>query len=259
MNFLQAILLGIIQGITEFLPISSSGHLLLTQHLLGITEHQFAFDILLHFATLIAIVVFFWKKLIRISGQELIAIVVGTVPIVVIGFLLKDHIEMLFSTTKLVSLTLIVTGIFNLLSDRILEERKLKKDKETKINNKQAFMIGIFQALAIIPGISRSGSTLLGGLHQGLKRRQAFDFAFFLAIPAILGATVLQLKDIWEVGISIQAPINQTFTNFAAGAIAAFISGLASLAFFSYIIKKARMEWFAWYCVSVGVLSFVLF
>lgn len=252
MNLYQAVALGVIQGITEFLPISSSGHLALTQKLFGFTEANIAFDTFLHFGTLLAVIIFFWKDLIKLKLKQWFIIAVGTIPAVIAGLLIKDYIESIVTSTLLVSGFLIITGILNLISDKKLQQESTTKE----IGFKTALITGIFQAFAIIPGISRSGSTLFGSLIQKIDRREAFKFSFYLAIPAVLGATILQGLDVLETGLNGVSPYL-----YLLGATIAFITGVSSLKVFKYIIDKARLEIFGWYCISVGIifLSLTLF
>jgi len=249
MTIFDAILLGIVQGVAEFLPISSSGHLVLVQSLLGIKLDGVLFDTVLHMATLAAIIVFFFKDIIHIKINEVIAIVIGTIPAVLVGLFFKDQIEFLFTSTLLVSLALMLTGGINIYTDKKLAKADDFTD-QAKINWKSGLIVGLFQAFAIIPGISRSGSTVACGVSQGLSREHAFRFSFLLGIPAIAGAGVLQLKDLLEVPI-----LNIDLIPLVAGAIIAFISGLLSLIIFKYIMVKARMEIFGYYCLILGLLS----
>lgn len=254
MNILQAVILGIVQGVTEFLPVSSSGHLVIFQSLFQLQEPQLAFDVFLHLSSLLAIIVFFWPKLIKITWKELIIIGVGTIPAVIAGLLFKDALETFFSSIRLVGITLIVTGIINLITDKNLEKNTSDSSRSMKeLNWKNAAVIGMFQSVALIPGISRSGSTLAGGIQQKMDRQSAFDFSFFLAIPAILGAGALQFLELFKSGFgAVNVPL------FLSGGMAAFLSGFISLKIFSYIIKKARLEWFGWYCISMGILVTLL-
>ncbi|MGD9129171.1 MAG: undecaprenyl-diphosphate phosphatase [Candidatus Woesebacteria bacterium] len=254
MDISQAILLGIIQGITEFLPISSSGHLVIFQQLLGHAEPQLTFDTFLHLATLLAIIIFFFAEIIKIRKKSLVLLIIATIPITIFGLLINHYGEFLFSSIPLVAITLGITGIINLLTDRKLEKRKQEQKTKTEIKRSDALIIGIFQALAVIPGISRSGSTLFASINQKLDRQTAFNFSFLLAIPAILGAVILQSIKLYQQGFNIAQPIN-----FLAGGIAAFFSGLLSLAFLNFVIKKARFEWFALYCITLSVITMFLF
>lgn len=248
MNLFQATVLGFIQGITEFLPVSSSGHLALTQQFFGFSEANLAFDTFLHFGTLIAVVIFFWQDLIKLKIKNWLIISVGTIPAVIAGLLIKDQIESIITSTIMVSFFLIITGLFNFISDKKLAQKETIKE----IGFKVAFITGLFQAFAIVPGISRSGSTLFGGLIQKIDREEAFKLSFFLSIPAILGATALQSLEVLEIGLNGIHP-----TLYLIGAVTAFITGFFSLRILRYMIKEARLEIFAWYCVIIGGITFI--
>lgn len=263
MQWWQAIVLGVVQGLTEFLPVSSSGHLVLSQQLLGFSEPQLVFDVIVHFATLFAIVGFFRKEILKLRLQQLVVLVVGSIPAAFVGIFMKDFIEALFASSIVVGVALIVTGGINLYSDKRLEaekarlnesdDMKLKELDLSQVSPTKALIIGTFQAFAIIPGISRSGSTLAGGLFQNLNRQTAFTFSFLLSVPAVAGATLLQVLDVYEagsLGISVSVLV--------LGAVAAFVSGYASLSLFKKIISDTRLEMFAYYCFVVGGLSIVL-
>lgn len=255
MSVLQAIILGLVQGVTEFLPVSSSGHLVIFQTLFQLQEPQLAFDVFLHLSSLLAIIVFFWPKLIKITWKEILYIGVGTIPAIIIGLFFKETLEGLFSSIQFVGGTLMITGVINLITDKKLESAKKGSTHPLEeMGWKNSLVIGLFQSVALIPGISRSGSTLAGGIHQKLDRESAFNFSFFLAIPAILGAGVLQAFDLMQTGFG-----SISLLHFFSGGLVAFLSGFASLKIFSFIIKSARLEWFGWYCLGVGMLvSFLL-
>lgn len=258
MTVFEAFLLGVIQGFTEFLPISSSGHLVFAQYLLGITTPTLTFDIFIHFTTLFAICIYFAKDIRNITKREIILLIVGTIPAVFVGLFLKDSIEAAFNSVRYVSLELIASGAINYWI-----YRKLKKPSEVEkeidsfenVSFKQALFVGIGQAIAISPGISRSGTTVLTGLLNNFSRDKAFRFSFLLAIPAILGASVLEAIDV------IQDPTllsDISWQSYLAGGLAAFVVGLLSLKLFEYVIKKAQMHYFAAYCVILGVVMFVV-
>lgn len=254
MTVWQALVLGVVQGMAEFLPISSSGHLVLLQNFFKLDGSNILFDTLVHIATLLSVVVFFWSDIIKLKFRDWVVIAIGTLPAVIVGLFLKDQIELLFSQARVVSVALIGSGVINFLSDRRLGKtttpQSAAEPAPAKVTWKQSLVTGIFQAVAITPGISRSGSTVLGGLTTGLSRRDAFRFSFLLSIPAIIGATVLQLADAATTELYLlRTP------PFILGALAAFGSGLASLVLFRYVMRSARMEWFGWYCVTIGVLS----
>ncbi len=246
MTSLQAVVLGLVQGLTEFLPVSSSGHLVLFQEFFGLREASLVFEIFLHLATLVAVVIFFAGEMKNFKRRDWLVVVVGTVPAAFVGFFFDELISSFFSSVTLVSFALLVTGLFNWLSNQ-----QLKKSVEatTNLNFKKGLVIGGFQALALIPGISRSGSTVFAGLKQSLTRLQAFRFSFILSIPAILGATFLQLLELSPAEMSqlVSPP-------YLLGAVSAFISGLVSLFLLKQLVKKANLNYFAYYCWTLGVL-----
>lgn len=248
----QAVVLGIVQGLTEFLPVSSSGHLVLFRQWFGLVEPALVFEILLHFATLLAVVVFFARDIVRLSKRGWLMILIGSIPAGLIGVLFDDLIESFFSSIILVGLTLLMTGLFNWFSNRILEKADQQQESAQSgldLTVKQSLIIGSFQALALVPGISRSGSTVFAGLKQGLDRFQAFRFSFILSIPAILGAVGLQL---WRLP---PTTMTKLFSGpYLLGALSAFISGLLSLYLLKLVIKRANLSYFAYYCWVLGAL-----
>lgn len=246
MTSFEAVILGIVQGATEFLPVSSSGHLVLTQSLFGWQHPDLTFDIWLHFSTLLAVVIFFWKELWSLTKKELLVIAVASMPAAVIGLVFDDAINDLFGSTRIVAFTLLLTGIFNIANSRIIKNQDADKEP-TSVSFKQGLVVGLFQALAIIPGISRSGSTVFAGSLQGLDRLKAFRFSFMLSIPVILGASLIQFLKIAETGF-----VDVVSLNFILAAAAAFVTGLASLNIFRYLIKKARLDLFGYYCLLLG-------
>ncbi len=272
MEPLPAIILGVIQGLTEFLPISSSGHLVIFQHLFGMEEPELFFDICVHIGTLVAVIIYFWKDLWSIitalSKQAVplllrktsvkdtykdpdiklaVLIVIGTVPTVIIGLLLKKISDQLFSSLIIVGCMLIITGIL-LWSTRWI--KKQRKEGTNRFSVKDAIIIGIIQGMAIAPGISRSGSTIAVGLFLGLSRETAARYSFLLSIPAIIGATVLILKDLTGGAV--------VHTNAVVlGGVTSCIVGYCSLKFLVFIVKKGQMHLFAPYCWLVGSLALI--
>lgn len=263
MTFLTAIILGIVQGLTEFLPISSSGHLVLAQSLLNITEPPLFFDVMLHLGTTLAVVVFFWRDirdvLLAIFGRDpslgrssfkskssarmfFWYIIFGTILTAIIALILKKTIEKAFTDPLLVAIMLIITGVILWLSGRVGQRGKL-------LNTSRAIIIGIAQGIAALPGISRSGSTISTALMLGVDGEQAARFSLLMSIPAILGAAILELNDVQSVDISI------TMTLVGIGA--AFIVGLIAIGFLVRILKRGHLSRFAYYCWAVGALAIV--
>lgn len=263
MTIFEAVILAFAQGITEFLPVSSSGHLVLLQDLFGITTEQLTFTLVVHIASALAILLFFVKRISVLTKTHWFSILVGTLPVVVIGLLFKDVIENAFSNVLLVSVALFVTGLLNLGTHFMLKKRDVMKSQQADIKPqsstvswKQALLIGTVQACAITPGISRSGSTVFAGLIAGLDRKTAFDISFMLALPAIGGATVLQLL---EMSGSFESEIVQVFmfTN-VLGFVVALLVSYASLNLLRYMIEKAEFWWFSVYCFAIAGLTLFL-
>ncbi|PIS08939.1 hypothetical protein COT75_03690 [Candidatus Beckwithbacteria bacterium CG10_big_fil_rev_8_21_14_0_10_34_10] len=248
MNLVQAVFLGLFQGLTEFLPVSSSGHLVIGQRLFGLLDPPVLFDILVHIGTLISIIIFFNKKIFGFykDKKNWILIIVGSIPAALLGFILNSYIEVLFNSLKLVGLALLVTAGLLFLTKRW---EKRNKDKERPLSSKNAFIIGLFQALAIIPGVSRSGSTISAGLFQGINRKKAFDFSFFLGAPAMLGALCLQLPDMMVK--------KQEFYFGLIGLVIASIVGFLALKILRQVVLKAQLWYFSFYCFILGLLLLV--
>lgn len=248
MNIWQALILGLVQGITEFLPISSSGHLALFQYWFGLTEPLLFFDVFLHAASFLAIVIFFWPQILKLKLRDYWILAIGTIPAVVVGLLFKDSIEAVFSLPLLVGIALLVTGLINNRSQKILTN---PPTESAEVNEKKAFLIGLFQSVALIPGISRSGSTLFGSLSQGLLKDRAFAFTFLLGVPAIAGANAFQILNV----ITDHLPI-PNWRILLVGGGAALITSLSSLFLLRFVIEKSKLYLFSWYCLVLG--SFVI-
>jgi len=259
MTVLESILLGLLQGVTEFLPVSSSGHLLLAQKLLGLGNVPLLFDVFLHLATLLVVILFFWKKLwsllqaffrviTRRSASKddvsyIVAVICTTLVTGVIGVFVEKALPAF--SLKFVCVGFIFTSVLLVLSS-VLE----KKNNAVAVPNwKQGLFIGFAQGIGTLPGVSRSGSTISGALFCGVTRETAGEFSFIASIPAIFGAFLLELKDLGEVGSQIGAmPV-------LAGCIAAFASGVAALTVLMKIVKSGKLSYFAFYLVPAGILG----
>ncbi len=250
MQVFQAVILGFVQGATEFLPVSSSGHLVLMQHLFGFSESMLAFDVFLHLATLLAVLVFFWQDIVKLKMKDLIQLAMATLPAIVVGLILSGLIEKIFVLPILVGVALIGTGVINMLSDKILNSAESVGSKS--LTNLTAWKIGLWQAAAILPGISRSGSTVYAGLRMGLERQAAFRFSFLLSIPAIIAAGAYQS---WQTYQSAEISVQWVPTLLAM--TAAFVTGLLCLRLLQYLIKAAKLRIFGWYCFAVGGLVII--
>ncbi|OGP52912.1 MAG: hypothetical protein A2Y65_10175 [Deltaproteobacteria bacterium RBG_13_52_11] len=271
MNILQALWLGIVQGITEFLPISSSGHLVLGKAVLGVHTQGIAFEVFVHFGTFLAILTIFWGdvwNILKAVGHVLrhpapgtwslryredpffrlgVLICLGTIPAGIIGLLFEHEIESAFASPLFVSLALLVTGT-------ILLGTRWTRPKDTRFGMLRALLIGSAQAFAILPGISRAGSTIAAGMYAGVERSEAARFSFLLALPVILGAAVVEGKELLQSGI----PSQQAVT-LLVGTIAAYCSGAIALKWLLRVIRRGRLDWFSYYCYAVGLAGLMWF
>ncbi|MBO7174613.1 MAG: undecaprenyl-diphosphate phosphatase [Spirochaetaceae bacterium] len=276
MSILEGILLGLLQGVAEFLPISSSGHLAIAQELFDLEDIPLLFDVFLHLATLGAVILFFRKRiwsLLQVVGrwitrrslpedkadlQTIVALLLGTFVTGVFGILLSDVVEDL--DVQFICVGFFITAGLLFFGDATEERRRKKRlaagskeseDKAVGIKPLQGLGIGLAQGFGVLPGISRSGSTIAGALLCGVDREQAGEFSFLLSIPAILGAFVLQLEDLDEIGFAVGlAPV-------VAGCIAAFVAGIFALSVLMKIVRKGKLEWFALYLIPVGILGLI--
>lgn len=241
---IESIILGIVQGLTEFLPVSSSGHLVIFKSFIEIPTQGALFEAVLHLGTMFAVLLFFRKKIFSISLSEIKLLIIGTIPAVIIGLLFKDQIESLFNSTKLVGFALIITGIINFLIDR-------QDGRKEKLDFIDSIIIGIAQAFAIIPGISRSGSTILAARSSKIDAEKAAEFSFLLSVPAIIGANVLQIA-------SHGLGTNINFSFFAAGFISSFVSGFIAITLVLGLLRKKQFKVFGAYAIILGLAAIFL-
>ena len=261
---LKAILLGIIQGLTEFLPVSSSGHLVVFANILNFQESGIAFEVFVHFGTLISVLVAFRKELgamilapyevwVKKSENEEIKeflmwdfyIIVATIPAVIVGLFFKDQIEQAFQSILLVFVMLLITGLLMFLTQYL-------KFRNVKFNFKNTFIIGIAQSFAILPGISRSGSTIFTGMAQGMDREKVAKFSFIMSVPAILGAVVLKLNDMIN-----NPPLSSEITGIALGTLFSAITGYLAIVLLMNVVKKGKLQWFGYYCFALGLIGLI--
>ncbi len=268
MTIFEAVILGIIQGLTEFLPVSSSGHFVLGEYFLGLKESDdVTFVVLLHFGTLLSVVIYFRKRILEIlyaiklgiSGnivkvakenykvKEAIFLLTASIPAAVIGLAFEDFFEEAFSNLLGVSIALMVTGTILYLSEKAKLGTK-------RLNSTNTFLIGCAQAAAIIPGISRSGSTICTGLFLGIKKEMAAEFSFLLSLPVILGATILKVGGMIGANYTTHELIA-----FTIGTIASFVSGYFAIVLVMDTIKKKKFSYFSYYCWAVGLFGIIYF
>ena len=257
MTPLQAALLGLIQGLTEFLPVSSSGHLALGQAILGIETGDVSFEVIVHFGTLLAVLTALRERIRNLvvgclhgdrkAWQMVLLLILGTVPAAVAGLVFKDFLASAFADPKAVSGWLIVTGI-------ILWSTRSRAGERTQTGLWDAIWIGVAQALAVLPGISRSGSTIAVGLWRGLDGREAATFSFLLSIPIILGATVLEVGD-----LVAHPPTREALVPLVVGACTAYVSGVVAIRWLLGILQGGRLDRFAYYCWGLGAMGLLFF
>jgi undecaprenyl-diphosphatase len=248
MSYIHAIISGVVQGITEFLPISSSGHLVILNHYFGYNHPHLMFNLFLHAGTLLAVFIYFWQDIILCIRKEhrfLRAIIIGSIPTALIGYFFKDILESLFANIILVGIMLFVTALFLFLADNAG-----KRQRNIKIQSPgwiKAIIIGIVQGISIIPGISRSGSTISSAILLDIDKATAVRFSFLLSIPAVLGAFLLKLS-------TVKSEM-QFMPEMAVGTLFAFLFGLGSIYLLVKIVVKDRLKIFAFYCLAMGVLA----
>ena len=258
MELIKAMILGVIQGLTEFLPISSSGHLVIGSELMNFQEQGVAFDVFVHLGSLLAVIVVFRKELFEMVKAPLallrgdksksvihscwldVYIIVATLPAVAVGLFLKDSVEDLFGNILIVYSMLIITGVI-MISSRYLPQRN------KPMTWGRSLLVGCAQACAILPGLSRSGSTIFLGMALGVDREKIARFSFIMSIPAILGAAVLQLGD-----LMVNPMESDAFINIAAGSIMAAVSGYFAIKLLLDIIRRNRLQWFGYYCLLLS-------
>lgn len=264
MEWFEALILGIIQGLTEYLPVSSSGHLAIGAHLFGLNgEENLTFTVAVHVATVLSTIVILWKEIVWLftdlfkwkwneGTRYIVNIIISMIPVGIVGLFFKDKVEAIFGSG------LLVVGICLLVTALLLAFSYLAKPRQREsISPLHAFVIGIAQALAVLPGLSRSGSTIATGLLLGNKKEKLAQFSFLMVIPPILGEALLDVKDMAEMGVS-QAMAGLPPLSLAIGFLAAFVCGCLACKWMINIVKRGKLIWFAVYCAVVGALTIIL-
>lgn len=275
MTLIQTIIISIVEGLTEFLPVSSTGHMIITQHLLGVSQGSpfvHAFTFIIQFGAILSVVCLYWKRFFHIDRTPVPADVenpflrfihplrfywllfVGVLPAVVIGLAAKKSglLDWLLDSIWAVAIMLVVGGIFMLFCDKIFNKGK----EENKVNEKRAFNIGLWQCLSVIPGTSRSMATIVGGMANGLTRKHAAEYSFFLAVPTMAGATLLDLLDILKE--------DATWVNthdlimLAVGCVVSFVVALLAMKWFVSFLTKYGFKVFGWYRIIIGIIIIVM-
>ncbi len=264
----QAVLLGFVQGLTEFLPVSSSGHLVIVPELMNMDPPPVAFDVLLHFSSALAVIGYFAQDLYKMAKSFIsprsmpraevrgwrklfVWLVIGTIPAGILGLVFRSFFERLFGSTLAVGSFLIVTGAIMLIADAVLDRTHGPRRTVRDMGLVDALVVGLFQAMAIAPGLSRSGLTISGGVYLGLERRSAARFSFLLSVPAILGAGLLNIGD-------MAAGFGEAGAAYMAGAVASFVASISAVYFLLRFLRSHRFTVFVIYTMVVGAFVVVL-
>ncbi|MBO4468863.1 MAG: undecaprenyl-diphosphate phosphatase [Bacteroidales bacterium] len=260
MDWLQAIILGIVQGLTEFLPVSSSGHLAIFKELLGVeTAEDLMFEVTVHAATVLATIVVFWKPIVQLFAglfkfkyndetDYICKLLVGTIPVMIVGLFFKDQVEELFNSLWVVGGSLLITAVLLYFSDAAAKAKARESEARNGISFWQALLVGVGQAFAVLPGLSRSGATISTGLVSGVRREVVAQFSFLMVIIPILGEMFLSITG-GELAAS-----STGLLPLALGFVSAFATGLFACKAMIALVKRAQLKWFALYCVLVGFI-----
>lgn len=282
LSTIETIIIAIVEGLTEFLPVSSTGHMIITQGLLGIKSTEFvkAFTVIIQFGAILSVVCLYWKRFFHLNSCKIFdaeavkgktgvkkwgvyikrflykydfywKLLVAFIPAAVFGLLFSDYIDNLLENVTVVAVMLVLGGIFMVFSDKIFKDT----DKETEVTEKKAFNIGLYQCIAMIPGVSRSMATIMGGMAQKLSRKHAAEFSFFLAVPTMFAATCYKVLKLYLSGGT--AVLTENMSALLLGNIVAFIVALVAIKFFISFITKYGFKAFGYYRIIVGVIILV--
>lgn len=271
MDWIQTVIIAIVEGLTEFLPVSSTGHMIIAQNILGVESTEFvkAFTFIIQFGAILSVVCLYWKRFFQLNKEPLPEgtpafkrfthkfdfywkLLIAFIPAVVLGLLLNDFIDAMLERVEVVAIMLVVGGVFMLFCDKIFN----KGSDSTVLTEKRALMIGLYQCISMIPGVSRSMATIVGGMSQKLTRKNAAEFSFFLAVPTMFGATVYKLYKLFKEGGS--ELIMNNLDTLIIGNVVAFVVALLAIKFFISFVQKYGFKAFGWYRIIVGGLILVM-
>jgi undecaprenyl-diphosphatase len=253
MNVIEAVILAIVEGITEYLPVSSTGHMVVTSTIMGIAHDDFTkfFTVAIQFGAILSVIVLYWKRFFQTIGFYF-KLMVAFIPAAILGFLFSDQIDALLENATVVGFMLIIGGVFFLFVDKLFDDKKAKDESPSYLN---AFIIGCFQCIAMVPGVSRSASTIIGGLTQKLTRKAAAEFSFFLAVPTMFAATAKKALDYYNDGFTLNADQIQVL---AIGNIVAFIVAMIAIKSFIAFLTKYGFKFFGYYRILAGTLVLLM-
>jgi undecaprenyl-diphosphatase len=258
MDTLQSIILAIIEGLTEFLPVSSTGHLILTSSIMGIERDEFTklFEIAIQLGAILSVVVLYWKKFFDFSrGRFYIKLIVAVIPALVLGLLLSDKIDKLLESPTTVAISLLLGGIILLFIDRLFTNPIVNEEKD--ISYTKGLIIGFWQCLAMVPGVSRSAASIIGGMQQKLSRKVAAEFSFFLAVPTMAAATSYKMLQTFKKHPEILKDRHNLIA-LGIGNIIAFVVAMIAIKFFIGYLQKHGFKIFGWYRIALGIIVLVL-
>lgn len=264
MNTLETIIIAIVEGLTEFLPVSSTGHMIIAQSLLGVESTPFvkAFTVIIQFGAILSVICLYWKKFFYPTAERsgvsywramydfYARLVVGVLPAVVLGLAFNDFIESNLGNVTLVAVMLIIGGVFMLFCDRIFN----KGSEDTRLTYRRAFTVGLIQCISMIPGVSRSMATIVGGMSQRLTRKAAAEFSFFLAVPTMFGATCLETYKLISHGGGSLLTQGNNLETLLLGSAVAFVVAILAIKFFINYVTKYGFAAFGWYRIIVGII-----
>lgn len=259
MTLLQSIIIAIVEGITEFLPISSTGHMIITERLMELPKNDAfvqLFTIAIQLGAILSVVVLYWKKFFDFSRwQFYLKLIVSVIPALGLGFLLSDKIDQLLDSPTTVAVSLLLGGFILLFVDKVFDKPVI--DKERNITYTKGFIIGLWQCVAMIPGVSRSAASIIGGMQQGLTRRLAAEFSFFLAVPTMAAATGYKLLKTYKEHPEVLKD-SHNLTILGVGNLVAFIVALIAIKFFITFLQRYGFKLFGWYRIVVGAVLLML-
>lgn len=270
MDLLQTIVIAVVEGLTEFLPVSSTGHMIIAQKVLNVESTTFvkSFTFIIQFGAILSVVVLYWKRFFQLNREPVPEgtptwkkllhvydfywkLLVAFIPAAVLGLLFNDLIDEMLERAEVVAVMLVLGGVFMLFCDRIFN----KGSEDTRLTERRAFMVGLFQCISMIPGVSRSMATIVGGMQQRLTRKAAAEFSFFLAVPTMFAATVYKMYKLFKEG-GMQM-IADNMTTLVVGNVVAFVVAMLAIKFFIAYVTKYGFKVFGWYRIIVGGLILI--
>jgi undecaprenyl-diphosphatase len=258
MDFLQTLIISIVEGLTEFLPVSSTGHMIITSSIMGIEKDEFVklFEIAIQLGAILSVVVLYWKKFFDFSRTQFyFKLIVAVIPALVLGKLFSDKIDTLLESPTTVAISLLVGGIVLLFIDKVFTQPSISEEKD--ISYAKGFIIGIWQCLAMIPGVSRSAASIIGGMQQKLTRKVAAEFSFFLAVPTMAAATGYKLLKTFKTHPEIIKDKHNLMV-LGLGNVIAFVVALLAIKFFIGYLQKHGFKIFGWYRIALGIIVLLL-